>query len=121
VTWQQTAAAIFGEPFTTDPCAQGTHDCRFRACACPGHAGLRPGDRCALAEPEHRHDGGCTMASCGPNTAEPPPVLRLAAGDPCPGGCQAGPPGDRAPERLRANADGELSCPTCWERFGVIR
>jgi hypothetical protein len=22
---------------------------------------------------EHRHDGGCTMASCGPNTAEPDP------------------------------------------------
>jgi hypothetical protein len=117
VTAAAVAAAIFAEPFTTDPCAPGgSHDCRFRACACPGHAGVKPGARCAglptltealapylpsarrdevretltaaygpeltteaavtavLADEAHRHDGGCTWASCGPHTADPEPA-----------------------------------------------
>ena len=40
------------------------------------------------------------------------------AGEPCPNGCTV----DflrREPERLTANIDGEVSCPTCWECFGI--
>jgi hypothetical protein len=41
------------------------------------------------------------------------------AGDPCPLGCTVGWPGRRVPELLRVNVDGEVSCPTCWECFGI--
>lgn len=44
----------------------------------------------------------------------------LTAGSPCPEGCQVGWPGQREPELLVTNIDGELSCPTCWECFGIV-
>ena len=43
----------------------------------------------------------------------------LKAGSPCPRGCMIGYPGHEEPELLTANIDGELSCPTCWECFGI--
>jgi hypothetical protein len=48
LTPAQAAAAIFADPFITDPCREGTHDCRFSGCQCPGHRGTRPGTRCTL-------------------------------------------------------------------------
>jgi hypothetical protein len=44
----------------------------------------------------------------------------LRAGSPCPDGCTVGYPGRETPELLRVNVDGELSCPTCWECFGIV-
>jgi hypothetical protein len=41
-------------------------------------------------------------------------------GSPCPDGCMTGWPHDRKPELLTVNEDGEVSCPTCWECFGII-
>jgi len=41
------------------------------------------------------------------------------AGDPCPLGCTLGWPRHREPELLTVNEDGEVSCPTCWECFGI--
>ena len=45
------------------------------------------------------------------------PVLR--PGSPCPRGCTID-VWQREPELLTANIDGELSCPTCWDYFGII-
>lgn len=58
-----------------------------------------------------RNDTGPTLA---------PPDLQ--AGSPCPNGCvrdmwRREP---REPELLTANIDGELSCPTCWDYFGIV-
>ena len=53
-----------------------------------------------------------------PKSPEPDPILR--AGSPCPDGCTVGYPGREEPELLKANIDGELSCPTCWECFGIV-
>ena len=44
----------------------------------------------------------------------------LKAGSPCPRGCMIGYPGHEEPELLTANIDGELSCPTCWDYFGIV-
>jgi hypothetical protein len=43
----------------------------------------------------------------------------LRAGSPCPNGCTLGWPDNDQPELLKANIDGELSCPTCWDYFGI--
>jgi hypothetical protein len=51
------------------------------------------------------------------STPKPP---ALQAGSPCPRGCTVGYPGHEDPELLTANIDGELSCPTCWECFGIV-
>lgn len=53
-------------------------------------------------------------------TANEAERARLTAGSPCPDGCETGWPDDRKPELLRANEDGELSCPTCWAYFGNV-
>jgi hypothetical protein len=46
--------------------------------------------------------------------------MTLQAGSPCPNGCTTGYPGQEEPELLRMNEDRELSCPTCWEYFGIV-
>lgn len=44
----------------------------------------------------------------------------VTAGDPCPNGCAESERWEPfRPELLRANADGEISCPACWECFGI--
>jgi hypothetical protein len=51
-------AAQVGSPdFITDPCRDGSHDCRFGLCKCPGHLGLRAGKTCALAGTPHAAAG----------------------------------------------------------------
>ena len=40
-------------------------------------------------------------------------------GTPCPDGCTTGVL-SKDPELLRVNEDGEVSCPSCWECFGII-
>ena len=45
------------------------------------------------------------------------PVLQ--AGSPCPRGCTVD-VWQREPELLTVNVDGELSCPTCWDYFGIV-
>jgi hypothetical protein len=47
-----------------------------------------------------------------------PPQVVPSAGDPCPRGCTTGFP-RRVPELLVMNVDREVSCPTCWECFGI--
>ena len=42
----------------------------------------------------------------------------LTEGTYCPAGCMDDFPHRYRPERLRANEDGELSCPKCWYVFG---
>lgn len=43
-----------------------------------------------------------------------------APGTPCPRGCMLGWPRWKEPELLTVNEDGEVSCPTCWECFGIV-
>jgi Bifunctional DNA primase/polymerase, N-terminal/SNF2-related domain len=52
--------------------------------------------------------------------SDPQPSRPVAEGSPCPAGCMRDWPNHREPERLRANVDGELSCPKCWGVFGII-
>jgi hypothetical protein len=33
-----------GDRFITEPCREGTHDCRFSGCKCPGHHRARARD-----------------------------------------------------------------------------
>lgn len=41
--------AMLGSPeFITDPCRDGSHDCRFQLCNCPGHKGTPAGQTCTL-------------------------------------------------------------------------
>lgn len=54
------------------------------------------------------------------NHGLPVPAEPLEPGSACPAGCTVGWPGDKKPEQLRANEDGELSCPTCWDVFGFV-
>jgi hypothetical protein len=65
----------------------------------------------------------CMGTGLDPDPAAPAGLEQLAAGAPCPAGCireGTGAPWPRPaePERLRANEDGELSCPDCWDVFG---
>jgi hypothetical protein len=64
--------------------------------------------RCAVCG--SGHGAWCLVTGAAPPT--------IQAGAPCPRGCTHEWP-SKKPMSLTANVDSELSCPVCWECFGI--
>jgi hypothetical protein len=69
-------------------------------------------------EDNPRHCPGLPGAGSARGAQPPPPQVVPSAGDPCPRGCTTDPRRE-VPELLVMNVDREVSCPTCWECFGI--